>query len=588
MNIKRAMIVTLLILSQIAAMAQVRAEPAAGPEEANSYGPHELILYLDSSKIVHDGAEYAATHETVVKSGVTYVGLRSVAERLGYAIGHDVETKETLLTKEDHEIRYTLDSNAYTVDGVSRAMAGAPYADRGVYMVPLRSLADAADLSLALQDDRITLSWVVEPIEPPKPNEPPVAYFVTDKEKYRMGEPIKKEDQSTDDEDAIVERKWENDQPAFFEPGTVEIRLTVTDKHGASSVYSKRIEITSETLYTKEEFDRLFTPPGSNFDINGGSILGFEPLPYSYTTEPYTLFRASGPETVNSEGILYQDTIAGRTRFMIHHMNNMGEKAKFYVIAGNANAEPANIGIESLGIAGPTNHPEVAGRQAAARYFQSFVTGSERANIRLEAGESKVIFTGLSSLTVSSGDIITLNADAYGDAPIQYTVVMIKEGGDPLELVSVLPDLDPGESIVRGTFPDSTRVFEYRGPVGNRPQRLPLTDNTTDPFQQGIDGIKHTPAINSGNYGVLYKIVLHDVAPNTLITFNPRGGLYSGAAKVNGDVVHIKHIGSTQDSTSVLYRTKDRAEKVEIWITPAAGSNLPFALLFMPLPERKG
>ncbi|MNR17467.1 hypothetical protein D3C85_1341280 [compost metagenome] len=167
--------------------------------------------------------------------------------------------------------------------------------------------------------------------------------------------------------------------------------------------------------------------------------------------------------------------------------------------------------------------------------------------------------------------------------------MIVKANNDPIKALTTLPSLDPKESIIRGTFADSTRVFEYGELVGNTNMRLHLTDNTADPFQTGTDGIMGTPATNSGNYGVLYKIILHRVAPNTLITFNPRGGLYMGAALVNGNVVSFSHSGSVNvpNQTSVLYRTKDYEENVEIWITPSAGSNMPFALLFMPMPPVK-
>lgn len=93
-------------------------------------------------------------------------------------------------------------------------------------------------------------------------------------------------------------------------------------------------------------------------------------------------------------------------------------------------------------------------------------------------------------------------------------------------------------------------------------------------------------SINSGNYGVLYKIILNYLAPDTLIAFNPRGGRYFGSARVNDRVVEIKHGDGPQDSATMLYRTQEREEKVELWLSPAAGSNLPFSLLFLPMSEK--
>ncbi|MBB3131420.1 DNA-binding response OmpR family regulator [Paenibacillus rhizosphaerae] len=114
-------------------------------------------------------------------------------------------------------------------------------------------------------------------------------------------------------------------------------------------------------------------------------------------------------------------------------------------------------------------------------------------------------------LTPREFDILKLLAVNQGNAPVEYTMLMVQADHDPIAALPSLPDLNPIESIIRGTFADSTRVSEYDGTVGTEAECLPLTDNTTDPFQQGMDGMQDSVAINSGNYGVLYKIILNHV-----------------------------------------------------------------------------
>ena len=89
----------------------------------------------------------------------------------------------------------------------------------------------------------------------------------------------------------------------------------------------------------------------------------------------------------------------------------------------------------------------------------------------------------------------------------------------------------------RGTYPDSTRIIESYDLVGDTPTRLALGDKTNDPNLEGYDGINGSYQSNAGNFGVLYKIKAHRVAPNTLITLNPRGGKYMGAMMVNGNII---------------------------------------------------
>ncbi|GIP21960.1 stalk domain-containing protein [Paenibacillus sp. J22TS3] len=623
-------------------------------------GGGQLILYMNSTRMEQDGLVYTATHAMTVKNGVSYVGIRSLVDRVGYKIAYDAKTKETIITYGGNELRFKTGSSKYRVNGVTQTMRGTAYQDKNVFMVPLTAITKALNIPYTVNGKQVIVQLSTKPVatftvQPsqivagettvkfvaksfsPKgldivderwegrpdqdmfqsagtytvtysvqdssgqwsdpysmkinvvnPNLPPVADFTTDKTEYKMGELVTFTDLSTDDENAIVKHDWTNKALAYFTPGPQTIQLTVTDKHGATGTVSKTINITNETLYKKDDFYKLFTPIGENMEVNS-ALDNYERLPYSFTTEPYTLFRDSGPESVTTEGILYQDTIQGLTRFMIHHRNRLGEKAKVYLVAKNMNATAAHIDYQTYGVAGPNKNPDLTGRLSVQRYFENYATDAKKKTVTLAPGEAKVIFEDMSALALQQEDVISLLGDLNSDAQVQYTVLIVKEKNDPIKALSTLPSLDPKESIIRGTFADSTRVFEYGDLVGNKNQRINLTSpELGDPYQTGTDGILGTPATNSGNYGVLYKIVLHRVAPHTLITFNPRGGLYRGAALVNGNIVSFSHAGAnTQSQGGVLYRTKDYEEDVEIWISPSAGNNLPFALLFMPMPEMK-
>ncbi|MDU5950609.1 MAG: copper amine oxidase N-terminal domain-containing protein, partial [Paenibacillus macerans] len=141
----------------------------------------------------------------------------------------------------------------------------------------------------------------------------------------------------------------------------------------------------------------------------------------------------------------------------------------------------------------------------------------------------------------------------------------------------------------RGTYMESTRIIEVTDLIGTTPSRLAIGDNVSDPFQVGADGITQAYKTNAGNFGMLYKIKLHRVAPNTLVTFNPRGGKYMGVIMVNGSVVQLAN-GSSLSAPSengVLFRTEDQEQTVELLFTAAPGSNLPFNILFQQMPATK-
>ncbi|WP_340398773.1 stalk domain-containing protein [Paenibacillus sp. FSL H8-0079] len=422
-----------------------------------------------------------------------------------------------------------------------------------------------------------------------RPNLPPVAMFTTDKEEYKMGEKITYIDQSTDDENAIVKTEWDNNALAFFVPGPKTVTITVTDKHGASDSYTKMINITGETLYSLTDFNQLFTPVGEKFTFDGGGVPALEKVPFTYYDEPSLLIRSNSPETVNTEGIVYKESSFGQTRFMIHHVNNTGKNVKMYVVATNNNAYTASIEQQNMGFAGPSPFATVAGKLSIDRWFQSMQNGTGQKKVYIQPGESKLILNDLSVLPMKQGQVISLYSDVFSDYELDYNIIMIEENKVPMEVLSSLPVLDRDGVHNRGTYPNATRIITYDQEVGSKPVRLPLGDNASDPNLVGTDPMAYTEASNAGNFGVLYKITLNNVAPRTLISFNPRGGRYSGVALVNGQVVQISTGKSVTapNEQSVMYRTGSYGESVTILFSAAPGSNLPVNLLFTPLPAEK-
>ncbi|AIQ48367.1 hypothetical protein R70723_22450 [Paenibacillus sp. FSL R7-0273] len=423
-----------------------------------------------------------------------------------------------------------------------------------------------------------------------QPNQPPVANFTTNKEEYQMGEPITLTDLSYDPENEELTAEWTNRALAFFNPGPVSIQLRVTDKHGLSSTFEKTINITGEQMYTQDEVAKLFTLPGDVISMDGGMIPGLTNLTYNLSSENYKLIRSNSPETVNQEGVLYRESSVGNTRFLVHHLNNMSTRQKLYVIATNNNLYPTTITTQYSGIAGPVTSPEYTGKISIQKYYNSMITNEKYSTTYLLPGESKAILTDINRIAMKPGEVLSLSADLFSDLTIDYNVVMVEENKDPIALLPTLPVLDRDGVHNRGTYPDSTRIITVSDVVGTTQAKLILGDNYYDKNLIGIDPMNGTEASNAGNFGVLYKIRFERVAPNTLITFNPRGGNYLGSLMVNNNtIVNLPNKGSlsSSDMNAVVYRSGSSESSVEIVFSVASGSNLPVNFVFTPLPPLK-
>lgn len=222
------------------------------------------------------------------------------------------------------------------------------------------------------------------------------------------------------------------------------------------------------------------------------------------------------------------------------------------------------------------------------RYYESMQTGSKYKDTWFAPGESKIILNELSATAMKQGDVISLFADLYSDHTLNYTVMMVDQDQDPFKTLPYLSVLKP-DIHNRGTYMEATRNIEVTELIGNTPSRLLIGDNSSDPFLIGYDGPTGEYRMNAGNFGVLYKVKLYRVAPNTLITFNPRGGHYMGGIMVNGNIVSLPSSGSLSapNENAVLFRTGEREQTVDLVFTAAPGSNLSVNLLFQQLPEKK-
>jgi len=420
------------------------------------------------------------------------------------------------------------------------------------------------------------------------PNQPPVAMFTTNKDTYKIGEPIELQDVSTDDENAITSRQftgWDPAEPVFFDPGEHRISLLVMDKHGETSVYTKTITITNEVMYTREQYRMHFTPVGEKYPIDGPGVLKYETVPYSYMTSERVLVASDSPEQLDREGVLYRDTLSGDFRLFLYHENQSGQPLKLYLAAMNEGTAPAVVTLGPWGKAGPDSFGALTGKLAAMRYLDQLESGTSSA-IQLAPGETKLIVPELGAQPLKQGQIFSFYADMNASSPVKFTLYAVKPDRDPIAALANLWPLPRDGKHIRGTFPGADRFVTITPLLGERPQRVVFGDHSIDPVQSGVDTLNGQPASNWGNFGIRYHTMVR-VKANTLIAVNARGGIYSGVFKINGQHVLVSNSSMLKDPNEacVLYRTGAYDETLEISFLTALGSNLPMNILFLPLEE---
>jgi PKD repeat protein len=418
------------------------------------------------------------------------------------------------------------------------------------------------------------------------PNQPPLAQFTTDKDTYKIGEPIYYNDLSTDDENAIITSEWSNNKAAFFEAGSQTINLRVTDKHGSISDVSKTITITSEIMYLEPLFNKLFTPIGEKYTIDGASVLKMTNVPYTFNASDRKLIASDSPEDLTGPGILYKDSMLGDFRIFLYHYNASTEPLTIYMAATNESTmEAATVTLGAWGKAGPATFGAFTGKMAAIRYLDS-QDSKITSQIMLAPGETKLVIPELGEKVLNNGETFSAYADLNTSSSVKFTLFAVKTGQDPLATLPTLPVMTRDGKHIRGTFQGADREVTISQTLGEESQRILFGDPKYDPNLDGIDQLIGQPENNWGNFGVVYHTVVQ-VKANTLIALNARGGMYSGAFRVNELDVLVTNSSMLTNKNVVcpLYRTGKYDETVEISFLTALGSNLPMNILFIPMQQ---
>ncbi|WP_438432540.1 stalk domain-containing protein [Gorillibacterium sp. sgz500922] len=417
------------------------------------------------------------------------------------------------------------------------------------------------------------------------PNQPPTAYFETDKTEYKIGEPVQVTDMSGDDENAIAKTEWTGKQDAYFEPGEHTITLHVEDRHGLASDYSRIITVTDEVLFTEDEYNLMFTPVGKKFNIDGSTVLKMTDVPYQYADTERVLMISDSPERLTQPGILYSDSQEGNLSMFIYHESASQQKLRIYLAATNEGRTAETVTLGASGKAGPNPVGAYTGKVAAANYFKSRLTGTETKTV-LQPGETKLVMPNIGSVALNYKDVLSIHADLHTTSPVRLTAFVVKDGDDPLKTLPTLSNLDR-DGHVRGTFMGADRTFYVKQTLGAKADRILYGDNKRDPYMFGADMLTGRTENSGGNYGILYRATLQ-VKAHTMVAINARGGLFSGVTEVNGQVVPVtdESMLTNPNQVCVLYRTGDQDETVEITFMTGLGSNLPVNLLFLPMPDR--
>ena len=420
-----------------------------------------------------------------------------------------------------------------------------------------------------------------------KENLPPVANFSTNKETYKLGEPITYTDLSTDDY-KIKSVKWSNNEPVFFTSGNKVVSIEVEDIYGLKSTFSKAIFVLDEQLYSKEEYYYNFTQQGYKLNVDHQLALQATTIPYTIAPfENTTVVRLNSPEQVSKAGIDYTDTIdAGKIRFALHKQNKTDTPYQLSLFATNHNDYPVFVTNDNFAMGGPALYVNQSGKVATTNYFNNLVSPKANEIIEVLPGETVELLPKEGQVAIQKDRTISIFSDYTTSGPLQFTSLISEAGKQPINELQTLTQLPHDNTHIRGTFKNADRKLYFNHVFGSYSlERIVLGDKVYDQNITGVDAITGNEIVNAGNGAVKYGFTL-EIQPNTIVLLNGRGGIYAGSLLVNNKVVNLTEDGFLASSTeaAVIYRTGSERELINVSYLPAPGSNLPLSIIFDEVP----
>ena len=450
-------------------------------------------------------------------------------------------------------------------------------------------------IGLKVQDIKGTWSeWTYQTITI-LPNRAPIITSLTPvKSSFAQGEEISFLPYTYENEawEAVKEGKWtyrKVDEPlnkatlgkpkAIFAEGDYIISLCLDDEYGnRSQAFESMIHISNEIVDT--ELNYKFTKgligewidnfPAFNY-LNYKQV---DILEKSY--ELGTLIMSDSPEEVKGTGILYKDSIDGKGRLLIHHINlsQTTDKERFVLVAYNPTDKPIKINLLNKSIKGPATDILRVGQLCLAEYLSGKVPTE---SFILQPGEKKYIYDKAWIYNMC----ISAHIDVETDGPVTFIVGNMKSTDDISNIDNLYHYLPDGVHY-SGTY-DKTGIHYKLNLTGKEPERLSIGIADSDEWLIGYNATTMEQVKNIGNFGVSYYITV-TAEEDMGVILNNRGGIFQGAVKWNDTVYNMpgKGVFSGTTTKAVVLGTIKKGETVKIEYLLPNGSAAPTLIGFIP------
>lgn len=331
-------------------------------------------------------------------------------------------------------------------------------------------------------------------------------------------------------------------------------------------------------------------PPNNSFDWDK-QLPAFTYSKVKTIANGPTLIFSDSPEMVPSTGIMYQDTVSGNLRIFFHHVNDTPAPKRIAVILENPKLSKLTLKINKQALSKPNLDYLAAGKEVQKKYFSKH----QELNITLNPLQKyELLSHNQNGIIFQPQQLVHGMYEFQTDGPVTIKVLCLPLYDQANVYADIAKVLPPDAQFLRGTFPLADRQVTLEKPYNPKKDgiiAIILADNKQDPFAHGFDPTINKPAVNYGNYGVIYNLnyQITDKKEKVAIRLNSYGGLLSGHLILENQAslidVPVPETGVEFGKTwfeTIHLATYQGKSSGKIIFSPPGAANLPVRFFFYP------
>ncbi|KOS60769.1 copper amine oxidase N-terminal domain-containing protein [Lysinibacillus agricola] len=604
------------------------------PGQASASAASDKIHVKNNVSININGETLKVNDPILNKSDYLFLPMRALYEAVGASVDWKKETLTASAIRNDKSVNLTINSKTALVDGQKVPMVVAPFMYKDRTYMPLRFVSENFGGNVNWNPTTQTVDISLSGETPGKPQGDPYILHINN-QRIVMEDPIiVKQSRSYIPANYIYEN-LEDSSGMLLPDQSFELQIA-----GTSFLFkenSNQVLVNDEVVIMEEkpfmQNGKMYVPISFVVNALGGNLRYIEDkrelylyvYQYMYTSSfleksygstskpgivpsarlegdrdllisdnPETLTRKLIPKS-NATLAQYQVKATSATnkhRIFGWHYNTLGTDVQIGITVQNTSSTESIEVIDSKGTSQETGNSWVGhdiGLTIADATLNDKFKKSSSKGIVIAPGETKVIesYDLLNDYII--GFLHDLDIQAVNGGTPAYTIrtVLTKDNSNLTSILSDAVPIDASAKHPRGAWTSSTILADLPAYTVDSPEvGYNISNGSTDHLLTTENSLSQINGAigNPGHFGMNYKVSLPLVnqtgkAKTIKLKLAGRGGIYSGAVKVNGKVYLVPTLRVGTEYVELPdYKMQGSSETLELEFMHAGGVNLPVAI----------